>query len=123
MTQFSASGGQSSGVSASVSVLTLNIQADFIYDGLVGSPCSPRDSQESSPAVQFKSINSSVLSLLYDTTHTSLHDYWKNRNFHYRDLCLQSDVSAFLIRCLGLSQLSFLGASIFEFHGCSLGMT
>ena len=32
--------------------------------GLVGSPCSPRDSQESSPTPQFKSINSSVLSLL-----------------------------------------------------------
>ena len=33
--------------------------------GLVGSPCSPRDSQECSPAPQFKSINSSVLSFLY----------------------------------------------------------
>ena len=28
---------------------------------LVGSPCSPRDSQESSPTPQFKSINSLVL--------------------------------------------------------------
>ena len=36
----------------------------FLYDGMVGSPCSPRDSQESSPALQFKSINSSVLSFL-----------------------------------------------------------
>ena len=32
---------------------------------LVGSPCSPRDSQESSPTPQFKSINSSALSFLY----------------------------------------------------------
>ena len=31
---------------------------------MVGSPCSPRDSQESSPTPQFKNINSSVLSLL-----------------------------------------------------------
>ena len=31
---------------------------------LVGSPCSPRDSQESSPTPQFKSINSLVLSFL-----------------------------------------------------------
>ena len=30
----------------------------FIQNGLVGSPCSPRDSQESSPTPQFKSINS-----------------------------------------------------------------
>ena len=37
-------------------------------DGLVGSPCSPRDSQESSPTAQFKSINSSVLSFLYSLT-------------------------------------------------------
>ena len=33
----------------------------LLWDGLVGSPCSPRDSQESSPAPQFKSINSLVL--------------------------------------------------------------
>ena len=30
---------------------------DLLYDGLVGSPCSPRGSQESSPTSQFKSIN------------------------------------------------------------------
>ena len=29
-------------------------RTDFLYDGLVGSPCSPRDSQESSPAPQFE---------------------------------------------------------------------
>ena len=29
-------------------------------DGLVGSPCCPRNSQESSPKPQFKSINSSA---------------------------------------------------------------
>ena len=46
---------------------------DFLWDGLVGSPCSPRDSQESSPTPQFKSINSSVLSLLYGPTLTSIH--------------------------------------------------
>ena len=42
---------------------------NFLYDGLVGSPWSPRDSQESSPTPQFKSINSSVLSFLYSPTH------------------------------------------------------
>ena len=36
---------------------------------LVGSPCSPRDSQESSPTPQFKSINSSALSFLYSNSH------------------------------------------------------
>ena len=51
---------------------------DFLEDGLVGSPCSPRDSQESSPTPQFKSINSLALSFLYSPTLTSTHDYWKN---------------------------------------------
>ena len=37
-------------------------RTDFLLDGLVESPCSPRDSQESSPTPQFKSINSSALS-------------------------------------------------------------
>ena len=44
----------------------------FRMDGLVGSPCCSRDSQESSPTPQFKSINSSALSLLYDPTLTTL---------------------------------------------------
>ena len=38
---------------------------DFFYNWLVWSPCSPRDSQDSPPAPQFASINSSVLSFLY----------------------------------------------------------
>ena len=49
-------------------------RTDLLYNGLVGSPCSPRDSQESSPIPQFKSINSSVLSFLYSLTLTSIHD-------------------------------------------------
>ena len=40
-------------------------RADFLQNRLVGSPCSPRDSQESSPILQFKGINSLVLSFLY----------------------------------------------------------
>ena len=39
-------------------------RTDFLWDGLVGSPRCPRDSQESSPMPQFKSINSSALSFL-----------------------------------------------------------
>ena len=40
-------------------------RTDLLWDGLVGSPCSPRDSQESSPTPHFKSINSLALSFLY----------------------------------------------------------
>ena len=54
---------------------------DFLEDGLVGSPCSPRHSQETSPIPQFKSISSSVLSFLYSPILTSIHDYWKNHSF------------------------------------------
>jgi len=43
-------------------------RADLLQNGLVGSPCSLRDSQESSPSPQFKSINSSVLSFLHSPT-------------------------------------------------------
>ena len=55
------------------------------YSGLIsfridwlGSPCSPRDSQESSPTPQFKSINSSALSFLHSPTLISIHDHWRN---------------------------------------------
>ena len=54
-------------------------KTDLLWDGLVGPPCSPRDSQESSPTPQFKSINS-VLSLLHSPTLTSIHDHWKNHS-------------------------------------------
>ena len=56
-------------------------RTDLLQNGLVGSPCSPRDSQESSPTPHFKSINSSALSLLHSSTLTSIHDYWKNYSF------------------------------------------
>ena len=46
----------------------------------VGSAGSPRDSQESSPTPQFKSINSSELSFLHSPTLTSIHDHWKNHS-------------------------------------------
>ena len=65
-----------------------NPRADLLQNGLVGSPCSPRDSQESSPTPQFKSINSSVLSFLYSPTLSSIHDHWKNCSFDYTDFLL-----------------------------------
>ena len=50
MSQLFTSGGQSIGVSASTSVLPMNIQDWFPLEWkLIGSSCSPRDSQESSP--------------------------------------------------------------------------
>ena len=88
--QLFASDDQNIGVSASV--LPMNIQ-DWLplgYQWLFWSPCSPRDSQESSPGPQFKSINSSAFSLLYGPSLTSIRDCWKNHSFDYSDLCWQS---------------------------------
>ena len=95
MSQFFASGGQSTRASASASILPVNVQDWFPLDLLVWSPCSPRDSQESSPTPQFESISFSVLSLLYGPALTSIHDYWKNHSFDYTDLCRKNDASAF----------------------------
>ena len=53
-------------------------RVDILSDWLVWSPWSPRDSQEYSPAPQFKSINSLVLSFLFVPILTPIHDYWQN---------------------------------------------
>ena len=55
-------------------------RSDLLQDELVGSSCSPRDSQESSPTPQFKSINFSALSFLHSPTLTSIHDHWENHS-------------------------------------------
>ena len=66
--------------------------------------CCPRDSHESSPAPQFKSINSLALSLLSSPTLTYLHDYWKNDSFDYMDFFFFfAEPRLFLICCLCLS--------------------
>ena len=52
----------------------------FGMDLLDRSPCSPRDTQESSPTPQFKSINSSALGLLYSPTLTCIHDHRKKHS-------------------------------------------
>ena len=54
-----------------------------------------RDTQESSPTPQFKSIHSSALCFLFGPTLMPIHDYWKNHSFDQMDLHWQSNVSAF----------------------------
>ena len=80
MSQLFAWGGQSIGVTASTSVLPMNTQdwSPLRWTGWIS--CSPRDSQESFPTSQFKSISSSALSFIYSPTLTSIHDYWKNHS-------------------------------------------
>ena len=86
MSQFIASGDWSIGISASASVLPMNIQ-DWFPLGLTGwISLQSKGLSRVFPTSQFKSINSSVLSLLYGPTLTSLYDYRKNHSFDYRDL-------------------------------------
>ena len=70
-------------------------RVDFLYNWLVWSLCSSRDSQESSSAPQFESFNSLALSFLYVATLISIYDYCKNQSFNYTDLCWQNKLSAF----------------------------
>ena len=79
--QFFASGTKSIGVSASASVLPMNIQ-DWFPLRLTGRClCSPRSFQESSSTAQLKSTNTLALRLLYGLILTSIHDCWKNHSF------------------------------------------
>ena len=102
-------------------------RVDFLQDWLVQSPCSPRDSQESSPTPQLKSTYYLVLSLLYGPTITSTHYYWKNHSFNRIFVCqamfllfntLSRFVIAFLPRskCLSLSLLLSPSAMIHVCH-------
>ena len=77
VSQFFASGGQSIGVSASTSVLSMNTQdwSPLEWTGWISLQST--GSQESSPIPQFKSINSSALSFLHSPTLISIHDHWK----------------------------------------------
>ena len=65
MSQFFTRGGQSIGVPASASVFPMNIQDWFPLGWTSFISLLSRDSQESSPTPQFKSINSLALSFLY----------------------------------------------------------
>ena len=80
VSQFFTSGGHIIGVSASASVLPMNIQ-DWFPLGWTGWISLQSKGQESSLTPQFKSINSSALSFLYGPTLISIDDCWKNHSF------------------------------------------
>ena len=66
--------------SFSFSIIPSKEIPECLQNGLVGPPCSPRDSQECSPTPQFKSIDSSAHSLLHSPTLTSIHDHRKKHS-------------------------------------------
>ena len=88
-----------------------NPRADILQNGLVGSPCSPRDSQESSPTSQFKSLNSSVLSLLHSPTLTSIHDHRKTIALTRQTFV--GKVMSLLLNMLSRLVITFLPRSVF----------
>ena len=94
ISQFFTTGGQSIGVSASGSVLPMNIQDRFPLGWTGWISLQSKGSQESSPTPQFKSISLALI-LHHGSALTYVHDPWKNHSFDYMYLCWQSDVSAF----------------------------
>ena len=78
MSQLFSWGGQITGASALASFLPKNFQGWSPSKWTVWISLQSKEPQESSPTPQFKSINSSVLSLLHSPTLISIHDYWKN---------------------------------------------
>ena len=95
MSQPLASGGQSIGVSASASVLSMNIK-DWFSLGLTGLILHSKGLSRvfSNATVQKHQFFSAQLSFIVQLF-TSIHDYWKNHSYDYTDLCWQSNVSAF----------------------------
>ena len=93
--QFFTSGVQSIGVSASASVLPMNIQNRFPLGltGLISLLSKGLSRVFSNTTVQKHQFFG--VSFLYSPTLTSICDYWKIHCFNYMDLCWQSDVSAF----------------------------
>ena len=102
MSQLFTSGGQSSGVSASTSVPPVNTQDWSLgwinWISLQSKGLSRVFSSTTVQKHQFFSAQPFLSSSTY-----IVHNYWKNHNFDYTDLCQQSNVSAFLIHCLGWS--------------------
>ena len=85
--QFFASGSQRIGVSASASVLPMNIQDWFPlgWTGWISLPSKGFSRVFSNITVQKHQFV--LLSFLYIPTLTSVHEYWKNHNFDYMDIC------------------------------------
>ena len=79
--------------SFSFSISPSNEYSGLIFFRIDWFDLGPSDSQESSPASQFDSINFLALSFLHGLTLTSVHDYWKNHKFDQTDLCLHSVIS------------------------------
>ena len=119
----SSSGGQSTGVSASASVLPMNTQDWFSlgWTGWMSLQSKELSRVFSNTTVEKHQFSGTQLSL-WSSSH--IHTwYWKNHSFDYTHLCWQSDVSGFLIfviailprsKCLLISWLQSQSTLILE---------
>ena len=95
ISQFFTSGGQSIGVSASTSVLPMNIQDWFPLGWTGWISLQSKDSQESSPTPQLKaSILQCSAFFIVQLSHPYM-TTGKNHSYDKMDLCWQSNVFAF----------------------------
>ena len=97
MSQLFASGGQSTGISASTSVFPMNIQdwSPLEWRDWISLHSKGLSRVFSNTTVQKHQFFSSVLSFLYTPTLTSINDYWENHDLDEMGFCWQSNVSAF----------------------------
>ena len=118
---FFTSSGQGIGVSASASVLPINIQ-DWLplgWTGWISLQFKGLLRVFSNTTIQKQQFFGTQLPLLSNSHLTSTHDCWKKHSFDQIDLVGKVNCLCFIVCCLGWSQLFFQGASIFYFHGCS----
>ena len=91
---------------------TFSINLSNSYSGLISFRIHSFDllpvqgTQESSPTPQFKSIDSSPLSLFCGPTLTSIHDYWESHRFESTDICQQ--IMSLLFNMLSSFVIAFL---------------
>ena len=111
MSHLFTSGGQSIGVSASTSVLPTNTQDRSLLGWTGWISLHPRDSQESSPTPQFKTINSSALSFPYSPTLISIHDHWKSHSLEGPRRTFVGKVMSLLFNMLSRLVITFLPRS------------
>ena len=95
MSQLFTSGCQSTGASASASVLPRNIQDWFLLGLTDLISLQSKGLSKAFSSTTIRKHHSLALSLLYGLILTTVHDYWKDRSFDYMDLCRQSDAFAF----------------------------
>ena len=117
VSQLFVSGGQSIGASASASVLLMNIQGWYLLGLTSLISLKSKDSQESSPAPWFESINYSAQLSFLSFSHLNI---TTGKTITLNIWSLVDKVMSLLFNTLFRFVIAFFqGASISKFHDCS----